>query len=275
MKKSVLPFVSRKLVGLMTILSFIFLFSACSDSDPVSETASPKSYYKCPTCKTNPEALPQNDNSNKGIYFGILKEGAIFIDIDNRNDGQVFVRLNNSTDSVLNLENSSYDEDGYMAVFSGTINHAVTSFVFKVGTDGSNPTISFLDASGKRIASDSFVYKEKSNAMVEVFEGNMKKRAIVSSDEESTDKPRNGFIPPVNFELMGNVSYLFSRATNEWSLLKIKADNSVETNHGRIDGSQLIDENERKAGTLVSDQVNQVIDLPENGRIIIDAFRVL
>lgn len=275
MKKSVLLFVSRRLVGLMTVLSFIFLFISCSESDTASDATSSKSSYKCPTCKADPEALPQNDNSNKGIYFGILKEGTIFIDIDNQDRGLIFARLSNSTDSALNLESNSYGEEGYVAVFSGLINHVPASFVFRVATDGSNPTINFLDSSGKKEATASFVYKEKSNAMVEVFQGTMMRRFVTYPQVELPDKPDHEIGSPVNYELVGDVTYLFSRATSEWSVLKIKSDNSVETNRGTISGTKLLDENNRNAGTLISDQVNQTVNLHENGKLIIEALRVL
>ncbi|MEO8515964.1 MAG: hypothetical protein ABI426_04430 [Flavobacterium sp.] len=274
MKKSVLPNVSKRLAGLTTVLSFIFLFFACSESDSVSEVSSSKSSYKCTTCKTSPEALPQNDNSNKGIYFGVLKEGVIFIDVDNQNDGQVFARLNNSTDSFLNLDNSSNTEDEYTAVFSGLINHVPATFVFKVSADGSNPSISFLDSAGKTIDVDNFVYKEKSNAMVEVFKGTIRRRYIGLTGGEPTDKPDHELESTVNYEFMANVTYLFSRATNAWSVLKVKADNSIEANRGTINGNKLIDEDNINAGILVSDEVSQEINLHENGRLITDAFRV-
>ena len=82
MKKKYSPVDFRSFFKLLMISSFFFLISSCSDNSSSEEVVFSNDYI-CPTCKTSPEALAENDNSSKGIYIGISDKGILYINIDN------------------------------------------------------------------------------------------------------------------------------------------------------------------------------------------------
>src|SRR5690554_8131769 len=69
------------LIAPLVILLLSISFNSCSDDkeeDPIPP-------YTCSTCVDTPDALPENDNSAKGVYKGIEvgSSGTLSIDIQN------------------------------------------------------------------------------------------------------------------------------------------------------------------------------------------------
>ena len=148
----------KKNLTAVSIASFIILFSACGGNDKEDETYG-----------TSTETTAEFDNSNFGLYKGVIvgSSGVIKININNGNgetkasitiDG----RIDNLTCSTPLTSGQNIEE----ALFSGNF----SSFSFSVNANGSNPIINNINIDGHDDVGIT-VLKEKSTDIVTCYEG--------------------------------------------------------------------------------------------------------
>jgi hypothetical protein len=266
MKKNVLPIDLRNFLMLLLIGSFFFLVSSCSDNDTASEVIAPTNVYKCTTCKTSSEALAVNDNSSKGIYIGFTESGILSIDIDNKNIGEMKASLlkNNITRTLTFLESYS-DSERYYAIFADN-NGTPISLAFDVMLNGNNPQITLRNDLVFKTANDvNTIYKERSNEMIEVFEGYL---IGVSHATQLNEKLADELI-------------VISRSKAYWSEMRSysyvgfqETINALSKNSGKIIGNNLIDNDNNQNGTLNSDLISGKV-YSESNDLSIELKRVI
>lgn len=166
MKNLKFTFNYSRFVIVFILTMILFAFYSCSDSDSEATSAPAPSAYQCVTCKTSPDAKPENDNSYKGVYIGVTSFGSVVVDIQN-NDKNINatlvldgVRINLTANEILAGRDGVYE-----AVFTGIYNGNDVSFNFSTKEDGSSPKISSTSLP------ELYINKEKSDALIEVFEG--------------------------------------------------------------------------------------------------------
>lgn len=267
MKKNVLPLDLRRFLILLLIGSFFFLISSCSDNDDTaSEIIAPTNEYKCAACKTGPEALAINDNSSKGIYIGFTESGILLIDIDNKSIGEMKASLlkDNITRKLTFLESHS-DSERYYALFSDNSGEPI-SLTFDVMLNGNDPQITLRnDVVFKETNTVGSIYKERSNEMIEVFEGYL---TGTSSTTQLNEK-------------MADELIVVSRSKAYWSEMRSysyvgfqETINTLSKNSGNIIGKNLIDNDNNQNGTLNSDLISGKV-YSESNDLSIELKRVI
>ena len=283
MKKKYSPVDFGSFFKLLMISSFFFLISSCSDNS--SEEVVFSNDYICPTCKTSPEALAENDNSSKGIYIGISDKGVLYINIDNNNDGvkKAFLLKDNIKREFLFLESHS-DSERYFAIFADNVGDPM-SLRFEVMHNGNDPQIVLQKGViYKTSNSTSSIFKEKSNDMIEVFEGKLLKTVINPVDLETFKTQKNGGTSnPKNTltENLGKEVIVLSRSSGIWSEIRsipiVIYDDVVNINSensGSFKGKNLIDNENRNNGILNSDLISGNV-YSESDKLSINLKRVL
>lgn len=294
MKRSVLPLnFLKRLLYIPIIGVFIFLVS-CSESDSVSEeTASVASQpYVCATCKTSPEALSQNDSSFEGIYIGVNNFGTVKVDIDNKHDGLLkSYIINGSIIREFRLVDKWFDGSKFHAVFSGRFTEGhhespLRYMNFNVGLNGENPEITMSGGLTQIVISLDKIYKEKSNEMIEVFDGIVIKKSSLEFEEEQVGLEgkiqTNGRIAnnnPVLVQKIGTQRYLVSRSKGYWtSLTAINVLSESEimspSNEGVIINNRLIDSKNNIVGSLSNDLLKGRVFDSESNTLIFESKRV-
>lgn len=285
MKKKYSPVDFRSFFKLLMISSFFFLISSCSDNSSSEEVVFSNDYI-CPTCKTSPEALAENDNSSKGIYIGISDKGILYINIDNNSDGvkKAYLLKDNIKKELLFLESHS-DSERYFALFADNIGDPI-SLRFEVKHNGYDPQIALQNGViFKSSSSVNSVFKEKSNDMIEVFEGKLLKKYVINPvDLEISKYQQNGERPdptPPFTEDLGNEVIVLSRSSGIWSEIRsipVVIYNDVvfinNKNSGLIKEKNLIDTQNNKNGVLHSDLISGTV-YSESDNLSIYLKRVL
>ncbi len=266
MKKKYSPVDFRSFFKLLMISSFFFLISSCSDNS--SEEVVFSNDYICSTCKTSPEALAENDNSSKGIYIGISDKGILHINIDNNSDGvrKAYLLKDNIKRELTFLESHS-DSERYYALFADNVSDPI-SLRFDVMHNGDHPKISLQNGVVYKTSStSSTIFKEKSNDMIEVFEGKLLKKNVVNSiDFEVFKSQQNGRNSEPNATLtesIGNEVIVLSRSRGMWSEMRsipVLIYNDVvfinSENSGLLKGKNLIDNENKNNGIIKSDLIS-------------------
>lgn len=282
MKKKYLPQDFRSILKLLIISSFFFLISSCSDNSSSEEVVFSEGYV-CPTCKTSPEALAENDNLSKGIYIGISDKGILHINIDNYSDGvkKAFLLKGNIKKEFQFLESYS-DSERYYAIFAGNLGDPI-SLKFDVMHNGNDPQVVVqYGESYKASNSISSIFKEKSNNMMEVFEGKLLRKNVMSPvDLDLFESQRNGGNTTTLIENFGNEVIVISRSSGMWSEIRsipIIIYNDIvfvnTKNNGMIKGSSLIDVENKRNGLLNSDLISGNV-YSETNDLSINLKRVL
>lgn len=265
MKKKYSPVDFRSFFKLLMISSFFFLIGSCSDNS--SEEVVFSNDYICPTCKTSPEALAENDNSSKGIYIGISDKGILYINIDNNGDGvkKAYLLKDNIKREFLFLESHS-DSERYFAIFADNIGDPM-SLRFDVMHNGNDPQIVLQNGViYKTSISTNSIFKEKSNNMLEVFEGKLLKTVINPVDLETFKSQKNGGTSNPRTTLTENLGkelIVLSRSSGIWSEIRsipiVIYDGVViinTENSGLFKGKNLIDNENRDNGIMKSDLIS-------------------
>ncbi len=238
---------------LLPIVISGMLLSACSKDDGEEEEPNAPAYV-CATCADSPEALIENDNSNKGVYKGIFvgSTGTISINIQNGSD---LITATLVIDGVsINLTSSVEVENGqpFVAPFEGIFNGEPVVLTFSVGLSGATPTVLSSDIPGHPNAVFE-IYKETSTSLIEAFEGTL---------------TRNG--EP------GTFNVVLSTALGMWSGVAQEV-NTGEISYGEgiINGSnQLLDE-VRVIGTITGDEINGSFTGGDGEQVILTGQRTL
>lgn len=267
MKKKYSPVDFRSFFKLLMISSFFFLIGSCSDNSSSEEVVFSNDYI-CPTCKTSPEALAENDNSSKGIYIGISDKGILYINIDNNSDGvkKAYLLKDNIKREFLFLESHS-DSERYFALFADNVGDPI-SLRFEVKHNGNDPQIVLQNGVVfKSSNSVNSIFKEKSNDMIEVFEGKLLRKNVINPvDFEISKSQQNGETSDPTATLtenLGNELIVLSRSSGIWSEIRsipiVIYDGVViinTENSGLFKGKKLVDNENRDNGIIKSDLIS-------------------
>lgn len=163
---------ARKISILLIAPIFILLISLSLNScskDNDEDTTPP---YACDTCVKTPDALPENDNSAKGVYKGIEvgSSGTLSIDIQNGSNTITAIMTLDGISASLTSNVSYIDGQPYVAPFTGTYDGSPVSLTFSVAPGGGDPTVISSDIPGHPDAVFA-LYKETSTSLIEAFEG--------------------------------------------------------------------------------------------------------
>jgi len=242
------------LIAPLVILLLSISFNSCSDDkeeDPIPP-------YTCSTCVDTPDALPENDNSAKGVYKGIEvgSSGTLSIDIQNGSNTITGYMTLDGLSATLTSNVSYVDGQPYIAPFTGTYDGNPVTITFSVAAGGGVPTVISSDIPGHPDAVFT-IYKETSTSLIEAFEG-----AYSISGGES-----------------GTFNILLSRAFNLWGgIAKDDATGSMpEDIGGTINGNnQLVEsENGRVVGNLSGDVISGQFTDGDNETVTINGHRTL
>jgi uncharacterized protein with FMN-binding domain len=145
------------LIGMFSLLVW-----SCGDDDEAA--------YKCKDCVNTPEALAANDASGKGIYKGLVIGSSGTLKINMANNGSTIDAVLVLDDETIELTTeATYDvANGFDGHFFNTAEEIEIGFY--VSGDGSEAYVYYMDIPGHPDAIIE-VAKEKSNALVKVFEG--------------------------------------------------------------------------------------------------------
>src|SRR5690554_3398545 len=157
---------------LLVLLSAGIAFNSCSEDDGTQKTDT----YTCDTCASTPDALPENDNSAKGVYKGIQvgSSGTLSIDIQNGSSTIIGTMVLDGITASL-ISNVSYvDGEPYVAPFTGTYDGDPVSLTFSVALGGGMPRVISSNIPGHPDAVFT-IYKETSTSLIEAFEGTYSK----------------------------------------------------------------------------------------------------
>lgn len=236
------------------ILLFAVVISSCSKDDDEEKTPP----YSCSTCVDTPDALPENDNSAKGVYkgIGVGSSGTLFIDIQNGSTTITGTMTLDGISASLTSNVSYVDGEPYVAPFTGTYDGQPVTITFSVAMGGGAPTVISSDIPGHPNAVFS-VYKETSSSLIEAFEG-----TYSISDGET-----------------GTFNILLSRAINSWG--GIAKEDSAGATPSDIDGTinsknQLVESDGGKVvGTLSGDEIIGQFQDSDNHTVTVKGHRTL
>jgi hypothetical protein len=139
-------------------LSALLIFG-CSEDE---------STYTCDSCVDTPEAIAANDNSGKGIYKGLVVGSSGTIKFDIANNGTSIIAVLKIDGQTYELSTSAtYTANGLTGSFVNA--NAGITIGFLVTAEG-GASITSITIPGHPNATIE-LYKEKSNALVRVFEG--------------------------------------------------------------------------------------------------------
>lgn len=243
------------------LLVFVFLsIIGCTDDGSSGNDQNRSVYYVCVTCKTQPEALPENDQSFKGIYSGVVNNDIVAFNIDNNNDDVVRLTVMRADQaSEFLLMDQWKDGHKYYAVFRGRFSyghHELPMFnvLFSVEMDGENPTVVFSDEAMFRTPTARNIFKEKSTGMVEVFNGELSRR---KNNLGNVDNGKVGVEDDVTMVKVGTQRMVLSRNEGYWysfGLLNNEEGNGKALfNNGTIVSNKLVDQQGKVVGTLIHD----------------------
>jgi len=291
MEKTTLFFSFLKRFSFFVLFSLILSLLSCSNSEESDAPSNIPEPYVCSTCKATPEALPENDNSFKGIYAGVGVSDIVYFDIDNKGDGMVksFVMRGNVL-SQFPLVTQWSDENKYYYIFKGRINYGhhevpLINLNFSVDLDGKNPQFSFERGILYKDQVSSNIVKEKSNELIEIFDGLIIQkivRIIVGDDvnAELTDSKVRGETTEVSTQIIGTERYVVSRSKGYWYSVSSGLSTNGEilpsiSNHGTIVNGNLIGSNNEIVGKLNHDSFTGKILIQELGEVSLTSKRVL
>ncbi|MFC4815624.1 MULTISPECIES: hypothetical protein [unclassified Flavobacterium] len=241
------------------LLVLVFLVGIGCTDDASSDSGQEESvYYVCASCKSAPEALPEHDNSYKGIYSGVVNTDIVTFNIDNNNDESfrlTVLRGDLIRDFVF--LNQWSNGNRFYAVFNGGFGYGHHDFQrfnvqFSVDLNGDNPEVIFTDEEMFRVESGRTIFKEKSTSLVEVFNGELSKRKNYLSTESRIGADDNVTVVKVGSQrivLSRNEGYwygfvtMYAGVNDEFSLF----------NSGSIVNNKLVDVNGKVVGTLIYD----------------------
>ena len=214
--------------------------------------------YSCTSCVNIPDALPENDNSSKGVYKGVEVGSSGTLSIDIQNGSNTITAIMTLDGITANLSSSVTYIDGqpYVAPFTGVYDGEPITITFSVSLGGGAPTVISSDIPGHPDAVFT-VYKETSTSLIEGFEG-----TYSNSEGES-----------------GTFNILLTRSLNLWA--GIAKDNGQGAVANDIDGTinannQLIEsENGRVVGNLSGDEISGQFSDGNNHTITISGHRTL
>ncbi|HSD14209.1 MAG TPA: hypothetical protein VLB74_06145 [Flavobacterium sp.] len=271
----------------LALFAGLFIFS-CSDDDddiPPGTTASSITPYNCTSCSDVPQGLPENDNLAKGIYKGIFPSGTLAInyknEVPNASDigsanGVVYyknkvITLTEYPEIIISAGRPVY------TLFEGSMGDTRVQLYFSVNEDGSNPQVSDFSISDPTMPSERsiscVIFKERSNALLEAFEGNyFRSNTVVpgnpnpsvpddtsSIPDGTTARVDPGLVhPDANATNVGSVKLVLSRAEGMWLLYKVMdgANGSVLDKGSIDDGTLISDITGKRVSYLRGDELN-------------------
>lgn len=227
-----------------------FLSCKKDESNP-----NPSNPYKCTSCVTTPDALPENDASSKGVYKGTVigSSGTIKFSVQNGGNDITAVMVLDGTTVNLTSSVSWIDGAPYVAPFTGTMDGNPVTITFAVQADGSNPVITSADIPGHPNAVFT-LQKETSNALLECFEGSY-----------STTKPETG-----------TFNILLSRSLGKWGGRTQKSGSTEGSNiKGVLDGNVIKSEDGTVMGNLNGDVITGSFQDEKGRTVTIEGERTL
>lgn len=238
----------QKLINCSFVSLFLLLslFSCKKNNEPDPP-------FVCQTCHTSPDAIAANDVSSKGVYKAVVigSTGTIQFNILNGNNTITAIMVIDGV--TINLTSAVTWANGvsFVAPFTGTLNGAVVTINFNVGSDGSNPLI--LSATIPGHPNSSFVIlKELSTSLIECFEG------TYSSSEPKT----------------GTFNLLLSRTLNKYYAISHQTGGSSSgDSKGTIVNNKLVDEDGTAIGALSGDEINGTFKDGGNNTVKIRGLR--
>ena len=118
---------------------------------------------------TSTETTAEFDNSNFGLYKGVIvgSSGTIKIEINNGNNvAKATITIDNETDALTSTSTLSNGK----AISNATFNGSFSTFTFSVDANGKNPVINSIDIQGHEDVS-AIVAKETSTDVALCYEG--------------------------------------------------------------------------------------------------------
>ncbi|ESU28856.1 hypothetical protein FLJC2902T_14530 [Flavobacterium limnosediminis JC2902] len=264
----------------LALFAGLFIFSCESDDDLPPDTTATKVPYVCTSCATTSEALPENDNVSRGIYKGVFSAGTLVI--NNRNNAEKVTGKVYYKNKTINLQESPevvmvQGRPTYLSL-RGSSGGTNVTLLFSVNEDGSSPLIEELTISGERNITSFAVFKEKSNTLIEAYEGNyfLVNGAISTSDEvsEISERVDSGLGVPENAIKVGGLRMVLSRSESMWVLLKVMGDNENSVmDRGIIKNVSLVsDANGKTVANLSGDELNHS-EYVSSGTLVMHAER--
>ena len=149
----------KKNLKAVFIASLIVLFSACNDDKDDDKSGA----------GTSKETTAEFDNSNFGLYKGIIvgSSGTVKIEINNGNNvAKATIKIDGNTDNLTCSVPLTSGQKVTNAEFTGNF----SSFSFSVDANGSNPVVSNININGHDDVGMA-VLKEKSFNIAYCYEG--------------------------------------------------------------------------------------------------------
>jgi hypothetical protein len=217
-----------------------------------SSTTPSTPLISCASCITAPEAKPENDNSSKGTYKGVIvgSSGTIKFDIGNSdNTIRAFMVIDGIKDT-LTATVKWVAGVSYISSFTGMLGGQPVSINFSVDANGGSPTVTSMSIPGHPNAALT-MSKETSDNLIECFEGTV---SDITTGETGT------------FDMM------LSTKLKKWSAqVRMSGKTSSSGVDGVIDGTKLsFDDGKGSTGsaTLSGDKIidgTWVNSKPEHG----------
>jgi hypothetical protein len=265
--KNVIAIRKGKLVNFLTMFFTLLLLCSCSDSDDGSSGSAivRDTPYVCTSCSNTSEALVENDKNSNGIYKGVFSKGSIEINLRNGSS---------KAKGTLNYKNEAIDlyeapdiilvqSKRVYVLLRGTLNDRRFDIEFSVNEDGTQPEVSDFNFPFEDSPLSCVVFKEKSNQIFEVFEGDyFLSSKIIQNDgsDELSGKVEPDSDDQNNDNLaVGNLKLVLSRSEAVWALYKVmlNSSNSAILDKGSISDGQLFsDLSGKKVAVLRGDELN-------------------
>lgn len=242
----------RVIIYLMVLSTAITIGSCKKDKD---DKTTPPSNYKCTTCVSTPDAVPENDGSSKGVYKGTVigSSGTIEFSVLNGSNDIAATMVIDGTTVTLSSSIQWVNGSAYVAPFTGQLNGQTVTITFSVQPDGSEPLILSSDIPGHPNASFTLV-KETSNALIECFEGTY-----------STTLPESG-----------TFNILLSRPLGKWGgEARENGQTEADDVSGVITNGTLVDDGGHTVGTLSGDTISGTFQDSNGTTITISGKRTL
>ena len=221
----------------LLLLAVSQFFISCK-KDEVNQTT-----YSCITCKNTPDAKAEFDNSNKGIYKGVMvgSSGVIVFNLLNTGTAISASLTIDTKSTTLTSSTALVAGQSFSGSFSGVLNGQNVSLNFTVSATGTNPIISLINIPGHQNAIFQ-LFKETSDNQIIGFEGNTE--GVKDSGAKQS----------------GQLNILASLKTNSWIALSTSSTSSnVNIVSGKISGTTYSCDcgpTTTVVGTLTGDQIN-------------------
>jgi hypothetical protein len=270
----------KSLLGFCLALFAGLFISSCSDDDydVPPDTTTSRTPYVCTTCASTSQALPENDNIAKGIYKGVFPNGTIAVNFRNENETSNAViyyknRTVNLSESPVLIEFGDGDgERPSFTLFRGMYENNPVSLSFAVNEDGTNPEVLELIIGGSR-SPLATLFKEKSNTLIEDYEGNYFLSRNVSPSgglggiPVEEDNPEGDFesgrvdpglvLPSSNAGIVGSARLVLSRSEGMWTLVTTMNNTESVMDSGSIEsGSLMSAASGKRVAYLRNDEIN-------------------